>query len=58
MLFLLLIPLVLYVSLLPVMSLIEPDEARYSDIASLMNRTGDYITPHLNHLVYLEKPPL
>ena len=36
----------------------EPDEARYSDIASLMNRTGDYITPHLNHLVYLEKPPL
>jgi len=23
-----------------------------------MNRTGDYITPHLNHVVYLEKPPL
>ena len=40
------------------MLLIEPDEARYSDIASLMNRTGDYITPHLNHVVYLEKPPL
>jgi 4-amino-4-deoxy-L-arabinose transferase-like glycosyltransferase len=40
------------------MPLIEPDEARYSDIPSLMNRTGDYITPHLNHLVYLEKPPL
>jgi 4-amino-4-deoxy-L-arabinose transferase-like glycosyltransferase len=40
------------------MPLIEPDEARYSDIASLMNRTGDYITPHLNHVVYLEKPPL
>jgi 4-amino-4-deoxy-L-arabinose transferase-like glycosyltransferase len=36
----------------------EPDEARYSDIPSLMNRTGDYITPHLNHVVYLEKPPL
>jgi 4-amino-4-deoxy-L-arabinose transferase-like glycosyltransferase len=43
---------------LPVMPLMEPDEARYSDIASLMNRTGDYITPHLNHVVYLEKPPL
>jgi len=57
-LFLLIIPLVLYIFLLPVMSLVEPDEARYSDIASLMNRTGDYITPHLNHLVYLEKPPL
>jgi 4-amino-4-deoxy-L-arabinose transferase-like glycosyltransferase len=36
----------------------EPDEARYSDIPSLMNRTGDYITPHLNHVVYLEKPPM
>ncbi len=40
------------------MPLIEPDEARYSDIPSLMNRTGDYVTPHLNHVVYLEKPPL
>ncbi len=52
------IPLFLYIFLLPVMPLVEPDEARYSDIPSLMNRTGDYITPHLNHLVYLEKPPL
>jgi hypothetical protein len=40
------------------MPLMEPDEARYSDIPSLMNRTGYYITPHLNHVVYLEKPPL
>jgi len=40
------------------MPLMEPDEARYSDIPSLMNRTGDYITPHLHHVVYLEKPPL
>ncbi|MEI9475139.1 MAG: glycosyltransferase family 39 protein [Deltaproteobacteria bacterium] len=36
----------------------EPDEARYSDIASLMNSSGDYVTPRLNHVVYLEKPPL
>jgi 4-amino-4-deoxy-L-arabinose transferase-like glycosyltransferase len=57
-LFLLIIPLFLYIALLPVMPLMEPDEARYSDISSLMNRTGDYITPHLNHVVYLEKPPL
>ncbi|MGA2514956.1 MAG: glycosyltransferase family 39 protein [Thermodesulfobacteriota bacterium] len=56
--FLLLLPLFLYISLLPVMPLMEPDEARYSDIASLMNRTGDYVTPRLNHVVYLEKPPL
>ena len=57
-LFLLIVPLFLYIALLPVMPLVEPDEARYSDIPSLMNRTGDYITPHLNHVVYLEKPPL
>jgi len=56
--FLFIIPLSLYISLLPVMPLMEPDEARYSCIPSLMNRTGDYITPHLNHVVYLEKPPL
>jgi 4-amino-4-deoxy-L-arabinose transferase-like glycosyltransferase len=56
--FLLLIPLFLYISPLSLMPLIEPDEARYSDIPSLMNRMGDYITPHLNHVVYLEKPPL
>ncbi len=56
--FLFIIPLFLYIVSLSAMSLIEPDEARYSDISSLMNRTGDYITPHLNHIVYLEKPPL
>jgi 4-amino-4-deoxy-L-arabinose transferase-like glycosyltransferase len=56
--FLFIIPLFLYIFLLPIMPLMEPDEARYSDIPSLMNRTGDYITPHLNHVVYLEKPPL
>ena len=56
--FLFTIPLFLYIFLLPVMPLMEPDEARYSNIPSLMNRSGDYITPHLNHVVYLEKPPL
>jgi len=55
---LIIIPLFLYIALLPVMPVAEPDEARYSDIASLMNSTGDYITPQLNHVVYLEKPPL
>ena len=57
-LILLIVPLLLYLALLPVSPLIEPDEARYSDIPSLMNRTGDYVTPHLDHLIYLEKPPL
>jgi 4-amino-4-deoxy-L-arabinose transferase-like glycosyltransferase len=57
-LFLLAVPLFLYVVLLPVMPLTEPDESRYSDIPSLMNHSGDYVTPRLNHVVYLEKPPL
>ena len=56
--FLFIIPLFLYIFLLPVMPLMEPDEARYSCIPSFMNHTGDYITPHLHHVVYLEKPPL
>jgi 4-amino-4-deoxy-L-arabinose transferase-like glycosyltransferase len=56
--FLFVIPFFLYILLLPVAPLMEPDEARYSDIPSLMNRTGDYVTPQVFHLVYLEKPPL
>ena len=56
--FLFIVPLFLYIILLPAMPLMEPDEARYSDIPSLMNSTGDYITPHLHHVTYLEKPPL
>jgi 4-amino-4-deoxy-L-arabinose transferase-like glycosyltransferase len=58
MLFLLIIPAFLYVSVLHVIPLLEPDETRYSEIADIMVDTGDYITPHLNHVVYLEKPPL
>lgn len=52
------IPLILYISLLPFMPLMEPDEARYSNISSFMNSSGDYVTPRLNRVVYLEKPPL
>lgn len=55
---LLVVPLLLYLAPLSAMPLMEPDEARYSDIPSLMNRTGDYVTPRLNHVIYLEKPPL
>jgi len=53
-----LVPLVLYVAVLPVMPLMEPDEARYALIPQYMNQTGDYITPHLKGVAYLEKPPL
>jgi hypothetical protein len=57
-LFLLIIPVFLYVSVLHFIPLLEPDESRYSEIADTMIDTGNYITPHLNHVVYLEKPPL
>ena len=53
-----LVPLVLYVAVLPVMPLMEPDEARYALIPQYMNQTGYYITPHLKGVAYLEKPPL
>ncbi len=52
------IPLILYVGLLPVMPLMEPDESRYSLIPRSMNKSGDYITPRLKEALYLEKPPL
>jgi len=53
-----LVPLILYVAVLPVMPLMEPDEARYALIPQYMNQAGDYITPHLKGVAYLEKPPL
>lgn len=38
--------------------LATPDGARYAEIPREMVVTGDYITPHLNGVKYLEKPPL
>ncbi|PKN21006.1 MAG: hypothetical protein CVU71_04310 [Deltaproteobacteria bacterium HGW-Deltaproteobacteria-6] len=52
------IPFILYIALLGVMPLMEPDEARYSLIPSAMNQTGNYVTPHIKNTIYLEKPPL
>ncbi|MCX6349566.1 MAG: glycosyltransferase family 39 protein, partial [Candidatus Aureabacteria bacterium] len=52
------VPALFYVALLPVMPITEPDEGRYSEIPSLMNRLGDYVTPHLQYVAYFEKPPL
>ena len=55
---LLLVPFILYIGLLTVIPQMEPDEARYSLIASAMNQSGNYVTPHIKNTIYLEKPPL
>ncbi len=38
--------------------LLEPDEARYSEIPREMVETGEYIVPRLNGVIYIEKPVL
>ena len=48
----------LFFSRLGVPGLTDPDEGRYAEIAREMLVTADYLTPHLNLLPYLEKPPL
>ena len=38
--------------------LLEVDDARYAEIPREMAQGGDWATPHLNELDYVEKPPL
>ncbi|HEY3489338.1 MAG TPA: glycosyltransferase family 39 protein [Candidatus Deferrimicrobiaceae bacterium] len=49
---------ILYFAVLGTMPLMDPDEGRYAEIPREMLASGDFVTPHLNGVVYLEKPPL
>lgn len=47
-----------FITLLGSHALLIPDEGRYSEIAREMLARGDYITPHLNGIIFLDKPIL
>jgi 4-amino-4-deoxy-L-arabinose transferase-like glycosyltransferase len=49
---------VLWLANLPLRPLFDPDEGRYAEIPREMVVNGDWVTPTLNDLKYLEKPPL
>jgi 4-amino-4-deoxy-L-arabinose transferase-like glycosyltransferase len=50
--------LVIFFYRLGVPGLMDPDEGRYAEIAREIWVLKDWLTPHLNFLPYLEKPPL
>ena len=49
---------IFYFSSLGTIPFLEPDEGRYAEIPREMLASGDFVTPRLNGVVYLEKPPL
>jgi len=49
---------VLFFAPLGLRSLWDSDEGRYAEIAREMLALGDWVTPHLDYVVYFEKPPL
>ncbi len=55
---LLLILLPCFLLLLGIRPLSVPDEGRYPEVAREMVLTGDYVTPRVNGIVFLDKPAL
>lgn len=49
---------IFFMMLLGSHALLIPDEGRYSEIAREMLARGDYITPRLNGIIFLDKPIL
>ncbi len=50
--------LLAYLAVLGVRPLVMPDEFRYAEIPREMIANNNWIVPHLNGMVYFEKPPL
>jgi 4-amino-4-deoxy-L-arabinose transferase-like glycosyltransferase len=48
----------IYLCTAPGPGLIEPDEARYAEMARETLVTGDWLTPRVNFVEYFQKPPL
>ncbi len=50
--------LLIYFGGLGSVPLFEPDEGRYTEIPREMIQRGDWVLPHLDGVLYFEKPPL